>query len=323
MWYIVRKRIISILLLLIGAISVGAATRLSPDRYHFLGGWGSLGYSGLLQKSYAKPAGGVQPALGLGYRLYYNGFTFTTGLEAQYNYMTNKIGRSDLSIRMIDTEGDPFTMHAIVKNTKDYMRTVNLAIPLAIGVEQKYFYMQVGAKFALNLYGSASTLSNASTKADYEEFIGMFEDMPNHQLKNGQELKSEKYSMKLNPSLLLSCEIGSRVDQIVLERGADVPRHNYRMYLGLFAEYGLLNVHQEVSYGEALSYQETKDGVKFFVIPAMLNDNLRSVKVNPLTVGVRFSVFFKLPEPKTCVICNEMKRKQNTQHYNANGRVSW
>lgn len=318
-----RRYTIIIVLLISLFSSAWAGTKLSPDKYHFLGGWGSVGYSTLLQQSYAKPAAGIQPALGLGYRLYYNGFTFTTGVEAQYGYMTNRIGRSDLTLSMIDTEGEPFTMHAIVQDTKDYMRTVNIAVPLAIGAEHKYFYIQAGAKFALNLYGTASTASSASTKADYERYIGFFENMPNHQLENGQQLVSEEYSMSLLPSLLLTCELGARVDQIVFERGADVAKHNYRMYLGLFAEYGLLNVHKDVSYGEALAYRQTEQGVKFFVVPAMLNDDLRSVQVNPLTVGVRFSVFFRLPEPKTCVICNEMARKQHNQHYNSRGRVAW
>lgn len=322
--YIVRK-LTSVLFICFALLqSVSAASKLSPDKHHFLGAWGAVGYSGLMQTTDVKPGIGVSPSLGLGYRFLYNGFVLQLGVEGQYHFMTNRLANINFSLPMLDTEGERFTMFAHIYNERDYMHAANIAIPLSVGFERKYLYFLAGAKFSLNLYGECYSKSKLETKGVYDRFIENFERMDNHQFYKNHGLESDRYTMSLNPSLNLQCEIGSRVDQIVFEKGADVPQHNYRMYLGLFAEYGLLNVHKNVSKGEQVAYRQTdSEGVQFYVIPAMVSDKFASAKVHPLMVGVRFSVFFAMPEPKTCVICNEMKRKQNTQHYNSHGRVAW
>lgn len=319
-----RQVIIAILLVFVSGVSQARST-YNPDQSHFISLWGEMGVSTLLNNTdVVKAKGGFSPAIGVGYRFYSDKFIMQLGAEFAYMYHSNSLDNADIQLRMRDTEDDLFTLHAKVDKCKDITQTTHLQIPLLFGYERNKFYFLAGVNLGLNLTGTTSSASYLTTTATYDDLEGVWHDMENHYLYNNKQVSSQPYPVKWNFNVMGHVELGGRVDAFSSEKGADVEMHNYRMYLSAFAEYGILNVHQNSSVGSALDYAEVPgEGLKFFVVPALVSDQMTDSKVNPLTVGIKFTVAFALPEKKECVICNEMKRKQHTQHYDAGGHVSW
>lgn len=306
----VMKKYGIIIALLIGWLPfLSAGTRLFPDEYHYLSVWGGVGYQTLLNNSNTiKPGPGVAPEIGIGYRYYRNGFILQAGLEGEFAYLTNKLDGVDLKLDMVDTEGDEFIMHAAITDGKDKITAINLNIPILLGCEYKSFYFLAGAKIGINLYGSTYTQSKLATKGEYERYIDWFENMPNHEYENNQIVKSDTYKMKFNiPSVMAHVEIGGRLDRLFpVREQANLLQHKYRCYLAVFADYGLLNVHENKSVGSNLAYTQTAgEPLRFSVVPSMVSEQMLNKKVNPLAVGVKFTFLWELPVKKKCVMCHE------------------
>lgn len=316
-----------IIAIMLGAVPVASMARATynPDKQHFISIWGEMGVSTLLNNTdIIKAKGGFSPAIGLGYRFYSNRFIMQLGAEFAYMYHLNSLDNADIRLRMRDTEDDMFTLHAAVSKCKDITQTTHLQFPVLFGYERNKFYFLAGANLGLNLTGTTSSSSYLTTTAVYDDLEGVWHDMTNHFLYNNHQVNSQPYPIKWNFNVMGHVELGGRVDVFSSEKGADVEMHNYRMYLSAFAEYGILNVHQNSSVGSALDYAEVPgEGLQFFVVPALVSDQMTDARVNPLTIGIKFTVAFAMPEKKECVICNEMARKQEKQHYNKNGHVKW
>jgi len=304
------RRLRYILFLLLSCIiaTSNAASRLFPDEHHFIAIWAHLGYPCLLTNyDQMKQDMSLAPAIGLGYRYFRNGFIIQTGLEGEFNYITNRINDSQLSIGMTDTEREAFTMHISATNGKDYMQFINCYVPLYVGYEYRHFYLLAGAEVGMNLYGTTYTTSTLSTKAEYERYLGWLEDMPNHDLRNNVPVSSTKYKLKLSsPSVQAHLEIGGRLDRFSTEKGADVVQKKYRLYLAAFADYGIMNIHQQESEGDLISFSQTSgEALQFNVTPAMLSSQMLNHQVHPLTIGIKFTCLFELPGKKICVMCRE------------------
>ena len=126
---------------------------------------GDAGYSALLHTiSGQKPAVGMNANIGVEYRLFHNNFLFSAGVEGMYELNANRLEDLDVSIPMIDTEGDLFDMHVLVGKSRDITHMVNLNIPLLMGGEWGRFYFLLGPKFSINLYGATSSSANPSAK---------------------------------------------------------------------------------------------------------------------------------------------------------------
>lgn len=290
------KKLVTLVLFLSLVQWTYSASKLLPDRCHFISVTTQVGYSTLLSSVDAvKSAPGVAPAIGLGYHLYADHLIMNVGVQGEFGYRTNKIGDSDLKLPMIDTEGEKFTMHARVTDCKDICQSLNLNIPLLFGCEYGRVYFMAGPMVGLNLWGRTSSRSAVNTSAIYDRFISEFSDMPNHQLYAGEPISSEPYDLSWNLNVAAHIEIGARVSKYYGEKGADIPSLRHRVYLSVFAEYGFLNIHKDKSVGSAMSYVETDEGLKFYVIPAMLSEQMLGAKVNPLTVGVKCTWLMEMP----------------------------
>lgn len=272
------------------------ASKLLPDRHHFISVTAQVGYSTLLSSVDAvKPAPGVAPAIGVGYHFYSDHLILDVGVQGEFGYRTNKIGDADLKLPMIDTEGEHFTMHARVTDCEDICQSVGLNIPVLLGCEYGRFYFMAGPMVGLNLWGKTLSRSAVTTSAVYDRFIAEFGNMPNHQLYAGEPILSEPYPLSWNLNVAGHVEIGARLGEYYGVKGADIPDLRQRVYLSVFAEYGFLNIHKDQTVGSAMSYTETGEGLKFYVIPAMLSDQMLNSRVNPLTVGIKCTWLIEMP----------------------------
>lgn len=268
---------------------------------------GSLNYQALLNDDPTllhKPGGGVD--VGVGYRMYRNHFLLEAGVEGLYGVYQLGSKPTEMSFDMVDSQNDPFIMHAYITNQIDAIQHVDVQIPLMIGGEWKHVYFLAGAKVGLNVFGSAVTRASLTATATYNRFADDFASMPNHQLYDNAPLRSKAQPLTFKPQVYGTAEIGYRLGDVYTQTGADVPQMRTRFYIAAFAQYGVLNMHKAMGAGYPVTAVDDGKGNKEFqVVPAYNTLPYRDLVVNNLFVGVKLTVAFEMPKTKICVICKE------------------
>lgn len=293
----VVKRYILIVIAALYGMGLSAYTRLNPETHHFVSVHGDLGYSALLHNiSGRKPSAGMNTNIGLDYRLYRNNFLFSCGVEAMYQLNSNKMDDLDVSIRMMDTEGDPFDMHVLLDKSSDLTHMVNMNIPLLVGGEWNRFYFMIGPKFSINLYGATASRAQYTTYGAYESYYDDFYDMPNHQFESGRTVSSGTMALKWNFNIMAHVEIGGRLDHFKPHKIFRLHPSRTRMYLAAYMDFGLLNVHSGGPGSPVFEYRETDKGVQFYVQPLMLSDLSANAIFRNLNVGIKYTIAFELPQ---------------------------
>lgn len=289
-----------------------AHTRLAPELRHFVSAHGDLGYSALLHNIEGyQPASGLNLNLGADYRVFYNDFIFSVGVEGLYELHANHIKALDFSLPMQDTEGELFDMHVQVDKARDLTHMINLNFPILLGGEWKRFYFMVGPKFSINLYGATSSNARFQTYGEYERPYDPFHDMPNHQFESNQHMSSGVMPLKWNFQILAHAEIGARIGKAsffqVFRRHPDLTR----MYLAAYVDFGVLNIHTGTNGRPPFEYVETDQGVKFYVQPLMTSSLSNAAVVRNMSVGIKYTIAFELPIEKKSYIYDSNKAGRN------------
>ncbi len=252
--------------------------------------WGSGGYSSLLHadKDISSP-GGLGGGVGVGYELHYKKFLFHTGLE--FTYLNPTLRMSDFIHNqegLMDTEGELYTGHFYFKENTDKYKLGNFNLPLMFGLRSGKVYFLAGTKLGLNLFGNSTVESQVTATGTYDRFIEDFENMPNHNF--GTTNEKHDYSVKLNFNCTASLEAGT-----YLGNNKNADKTQYR--LAVFCDYGLLNVNNNPEENLILYSNE----VNFY--QPYLNNYLKSSdrRVNPLYVGLKFTVIFGVESKKDCM----------------------
>lgn len=310
-----NSRIISLLILGIYACTACMSmhaqtiTRLSPDNHSFISVWGGLGYAGLVpdKKDVGKMNGGGLE-VGVGYKLLYNKFLFSVGVDADFAVLKADWEDATFKRNMMDTEGDQFVLNATLSDRMDVAKRMNVNVPILFGAEFNRIYFLAGAKVGLDMYGRDKTTSVLNTSATYERFPKEFEDMENHGLYKNKAVKGEDMKLSLSPKVSGYAELGWRLDN--RERHYTYhQRVKMRYYLAVYAEYGLLAraiSHQDDSrFDLSQTYSEN---LEFEVTPEYLSKELAGMKLRDLNIGVKFVANFEMPQKKACVTCNDRKK---------------
>lgn len=303
------KRIIILLLVILSLYCVDtmAYTRLNPDVHHFVSFDGSVAYSSLLNSSDSLKSGmGVSPYLGVGYRLFYNNFLFATGVEAQYMYNAYSTVDSKMTLNMLDTEGDRFTLYVDATKGDDRVWAVHMNLPLLLGMEYRRFYFLVGPKLSLNVWNQVQARGTIVTSASYDKYIDVFEQMPNHML-DSYDFQGDNYRVDWDMDVIAHVEIGARLGSVSFETGADIPKPKQRFYIAVFADYGLLNLSRSASHYSRIDYEQPSgQPLRIFLTPALMSKEYGGVRINQLSVGVKATVLLELPKRRPCVMCEEI-----------------
>ena len=198
---------------------------------------------------------------------------------------------------MIDTEGDLFKMHVLMDKSQDLSHMVNANIPVLFGGEWKRFYFMVGPKVSINLYGSTSSKAEYTTYGEYERYYDDFYDMPNHQFESGRRMESGKMALKWNFNIMAHAEIGGRIGHMFKHQQFRLNPDMVRMYLAVYADYGLFNLHTAAETDmSTFGYQETDKGVQFYIQPLMLSSMAAEAVFNNLNVGIKYTVAFEIEQ---------------------------
>jgi hypothetical protein len=300
------KFVLIMIALSLYSVDTKAYTRLNPDFHHFFSVDGALGYASLLNNSDTiTPGAGVSIHVGAGYRLFYNNFLFATGVEMQYLYNQYSMSGAKLDLKMRDTEGDPFIYHIDATEGQDQVNSLSINLPLLFGAEYKRFYFLAGPKFSLNLWNNMQAQSQMIASAEYGRYIDIFEDMPNHML-GKFDIQSPETRADWDLDVIAHVEIGARVGKISFESGADIEKPKHRVYLALYADYGLFNLNQSTSQGYRLGYEQTPgQPLNIYLTPALMSKEMSGIRVNQFCVGIKATVLLELPTHGPCVICKD------------------
>ena len=100
--------------------------------------------------------------------------------------------------------------------------------------------------------------------------------------------------------------LGVRLGNSYKVRGFGAKKKQKVQYrLAVYADYGFLNALSDMrpfcTYPTVFNEQDMKSGLQ---ITDLLHSEVCS-KVNPLQVGLKFTVLFKVGDPKKCVICKD------------------
>lgn len=291
------KRLLFIVCAALLCTNAGAFTELTSETSHFVSLHGDAGFSSLLHTIQGqKPAVGMNTNIGVDYRLLHNNFLFSLGLEGMYELNANQLDKLDVSIPMVDTEGELFDMHVLVDKSRDLSHMANLNIPLLVGGEWGRFYFLVGPKLSINLYGSTSSSALVTTYGEYERYYDDFYEMPNHQFVNAQQMSSATLSVKWNMNVLAHLELGGRVNHMFKYKQFRLHPDKVRMYLAAYADFGILNLHSNKGGAPLFEYRETDQGVQFYIQPLLVSNMADNAQFRNFNVGVKYTVAFELPQ---------------------------
>lgn len=291
---------LSLLLALIFVAQL-SAQKGSPSfpEFHYITLSLSGGYSSLMSNfENTKVPGMAGATFGIGYEYRYRSLYLSLGFEGQFISSRLVPGIDTMHVGMLDTEGEKMTYHYALNKWIDDQMGVYVNIPFIIGFNVKGFYMGVGAKAGMNLWGSTASKLDYTTSATYDRFISDFVDMPNHFYTDYQS-KSDKLPLALKPNVAAIFEIG--YDVLNIPKGKNqIP---LVLKLGAYAEYGFMNVFTEVGSAPTLSYDST-DPSKILLTPYYLGDRVlnqaKAPVVNPFYIGVKAALLFELPVPQKC-----------------------
>lgn len=281
----------------------------------FVDVYGGAGYSAFLHgiDGTSVPGGGAG-MLGVGYFMKHkSNLNFRAGLEFMFLNSTTKL---DPMTYMAQYAYAPnYTMdYALDFNKyKEQQNRLSVNIPVMIGAQFKNFYFLAGAKVGLGLLGNYTTNSVATSRLIDGQLIDDLTNMPNHYL--GDYKAKSKGGLKFGLDAAVSLEAGLCIDNWMpidmKEYGTGKDKRGISYRLGLFADYGILNVNGNPTSGDILLNKDNTvggDGKTFSMenvsnlktASILTSDRAKGEALNSLVVGAKFTVLLgidKAPKP--------------------------
>jgi outer membrane protein OmpA-like peptidoglycan-associated protein len=196
-----------------------------------------------------------------------------------------------------------------------------------LGGEFKQFYFALGAKAKYGLIGNYFTNTNLTTWARDPEFIEDLENLPNHNisLNNLRTKGNLSYGLDVTASAELGLILDKWMSNSATIFGGVRNRKNISYRLGLFADYGVLNVRKNFAHDDIIlgfpDMQAQADGR--YVVPAasigavynnsmLASDLSKEARFNSFVVGVKFTVLVQVSD--TPIEPKKKERKRPTVH---------
>ncbi len=215
-------------------------------------------------------------------------FILETGLASKFTYNPVGVADSLLHFNMIDTQRASFVYNGHLKDRVDASMNLSVSLPLMFGVEYSYFYGLVGAKINYTLLSYTRQTAKLATTGDYDFYYETLENMPTHGFHDYTKEES-KGSMNYKLDVQVVAELGS----VFYSSNSSI---KYR--IGVFAEYGVLNVRKSSNDISLL----TPDLTAYMHVHM---NHIYSSSVAPTTpvhnlfCDVRFSILFNVGESKS------------------------
>jgi len=298
------KKGLFLVLLLIG-MPLFTHAQIKQDG-HFITISASGGYSNFLnQIPNSQSVGNFGGSASIGYEFQKNFFFMTLGCDFSYLTSTTILDDVTLSREGFDSEGDLVNFQYGFYNFKDVQRASYVSLPVALGFKGNRFYGALGVKVGLSVLGSENIKSNYTTVGVYEQFIDPFYNMPNHYYADYSSTAAT--SLSFLPNISATAELGvflGKSHPVVKRKMKDVVRYKF----GIFAEYGFSSIYLN-SVGRQMITIDQLAIPEVTLKPFLASTNTSSYSINPLFVGVKFTVLFRVESKESCHCLDKGKRR--------------
>lgn len=290
------KRISALLLLIAIQTAVTLANaQTSHSLMLWLDGGATSFFDNIEESKYAIGGGG---GAGFGYELQHKHFLLDIGVGFEYGATNTYMHPYTIDIAgLVDSEGDTYTGHFTFDKRRDISNLGYVNIPLLMGGRFNHFYFLVGAKLGVNLIYNASIQSDVTVKGTYDKYLGLWENMPNHNF-GTTELATESPIAFNSIDLKGSLEMGYRFD--IKKPNEWSPTSPVSFRIGGFIDYGILNANSGINnYGYA-TVPENGDVGQISMNHVFVSNLAEEKLINNFFVGVKFTILFRMPSPKDC-----------------------
>ena len=230
----------------------------------FVDVYGGAGYSAFLHgiDGTSVPGGGAG-MLGVGYFMKHkSNLNFRAGLEFMFLNSTTKLDPMTYMAQYVYAPNYTMDYALDFNKYKEQQNRLSVNIPVMIGAQFKNFYFLAGAKVGLGLLGNYTTNSVATSRLIDGQLIDDLTNMPNHYL--GDYKAKSKGGLKFGLDAAVSLEAGLCIDNWMpidmKEYGTGKDKRGISYRLGLFADYGILNVNGNPTSGDILLNKDNTVG---------------------------------------------------------------
>lgn len=271
--------------------------RKYPDNFIALSVSG--GYSNIFAiDKITMPMGLAGGTLGFGYEMHARNDNFWWSVMGEVEYLTSSLMISnEVGDKWInDNENYLAVMHYDIHHWRDYQQYLFLTVPVMVGYRTPRFYIGGGPKFMFCTYGHALNVLNYTTYATYDRYCDDFVDMPNHFYTQYTSTGASKLKYN-NFNVALCFEMGTTV----FDQTYDLVKQNYKkkhtynprlvMKLGLYAEYGLINLNASSGYGN-LATVRINEAHTLDVIPLFQSSAITNKTVHPFYAGIKLTLLY-------------------------------
>ena len=260
--------------------------------------------------------GGGAIGLNLLYELQYSGLLVQTGLGVRYQRVFTNIADTAIYHEHMWAGSPPreFTLRHQFTERQDMAQQIYVQLPLYAGhyilSPHGIGYFLAGVQLNYAMWGNTRQTMLGTTTGLYEQYVGVWEQMPNHGFRENVPIERKGDQLKLQFDLLAHVEMGyeytsaqSTYKYRYKHRKGEMM--DIRMRFAGFAEFGMLNIcpkTEKVYYGipdksvyDFPTYEmehvfSTKDASKFW---------LRN-----LFIGIRCTVLFGFEGKERCILCD-------------------
>ncbi len=293
--------------------SSGLRTSTYDGVHHLVGFHADGGYSaffGNMPTMNVSP-GGYTAGFGFDYAYTGRGLILQTGVAVRWQDVQNQFGNDSLIIDpATDAEGTPFKLRYDFTNRIDRSRNVYVQVPLLAGLYFYNFYFLAGAKVSLQVLGSTQTTLSLTTTAEYNRYIGLWEEMDNHGIRKEVEQLRDCPKLDLKFDVLANLEIGYEWSfSNYGKRGYRKQNaRDCRLRLAAFLECGLLDISPNTKLKPYIIPSATPYDFSTFEFNHILSTaDASNYHFRNLFTGIRLSFFFfGYQSSEKCILCGPL-----------------
>ena len=315
---------------LLSLLCIAAHTGLTFAQTHYVGISPKLGYSALIDSKFStntldgfnlKTQGGVIAGLSTFYELEKDAFHFQSGIDFDFINSTSRLTDYTIDARMISPYD--MTYHYGFNGWKETRNSFFIQMPVLFGAQYGKFFFFVGPKVGIPVVSGYSSHGALQVTGTHDKLPADLVDIYTHEMTT---TSSDRYKGKLflKPTVSLAFEAGIDLDRWLAtppprrKRGQARRKRTFKELLhyraSVFADYGFLNVNnysKNSAYAADYTFPyggtdgdagrvpvfNEKDSKLASVNSTLGSTGAENMKVNPLTIGVKFTIMYEFEKP--------------------------
>ncbi len=292
---------------------------------HYLGLSPKIGYSQFpISSSELSFPGGINAGLEFRYKMEYNRFRMTVGIDGTYS---GNLAKGSIVKSFELTYPDLSTYNFDFSSIKENQSTFEVGVPILFGADiYKGLYAMAGFRVGIPVMSSYNVKTDFTRWIQDGKGIDPYTDLGNHQLfSDSKDDKGKMALKKFNPQVAI--EIGYNLDPYMASKAAipAPPKANgnkvakqklpfaqlLHYEVALYANIGVMDYHEAPAANAAFFEHPDPQGVIPAIHSVTTDEQLASGKMLPWNVGVRFNVYYEFYEQPP--VKKERKKKKKVK----------